>query len=214
MLAGKRVVYYGDSTAFVGYDNGDSVPLASESFCHLIQANNNITMHCIASPAMKANFMVASHLVLGLRGNASAIQRFIRGTGIDWSVYCIGNNDFNLDPVGIIQYIQSMRSTIKSDVAIGTAKIQVCRPFREYYAGGEPTNALGETLTQYGTALSALVTELSALYPTTDIRYTDTSTWIPNDQSYYLADAKHIRANAHALVSAAFVSAWASYGWL
>ena len=214
MLAGKRVVYYGDSTAFVGYDEGDAVPLASESFCHLIQAAQNITMHCIASPAMKGNFQVIAHKVLGLRGNSSAIQRFMRGLGIDWSVYCIGANDWGSQSEGIPSYIRSMRAIIKSDIDIGTTKIHVCRPFNQYHVGAETTNDNGDTLSDYGTALAALVTELSTANPTVDIRYSDAGSWVPNTAGYYIADSAHLRANSHTLISAAFISAWQGYGWL
>lgn len=214
MLAGKRIVYYGDSTAYVGYDNGDPVPNVTDSFCNLIQTNQNCVVHCIASPAMKANFQAISHKILGLRGNASAIQRFMRGLGIDWSVYCIGANDWGSQPEGITSYIKSMKAIINSDIALGTTKIHVCRPFNQYYSGSETTNSNGDTLSDYGVALSSLVADLSVLNPSVDIRYSDTKLWVPNTEGYYLADGAHLRENAHALIYSEMVTAWTGYGWL
>ena len=214
MLAGNRVAYSGDSTTFVGYDVGDPVPSVTDSFISLLEANQNLTVHNMASPGVKASFQYSNGVFCGLRANASAIHSFIRGLGIDFSVYVIGVNDWKNQPEGVDRYINAMKAILNNDIAVGTTKICVCRPFRQYYSGDEPVNELGETLSSYGTALSTLVDQIKALNRSVDIRYCDTTNWITNSQSYYLEDGYHIRANAHAQVHTNFVSTWQGWGWI
>lgn len=214
MLAGDRLIFLSDSTTFVGYDVGDDEPDDNVSYLSIIKSSANVRIHDLSAPAARADYHLINQSFCGLRPNASSIHNFIRGITITNVVNTLlGTNDW-AENVGVTNYINGMTAIVKNQVAVGFDQISVSTPFIRYYSDDEPTNSLGETLSEYSLALGPMVTSLQSQYPSADIRLINTQGWLSNNASNFDLSGAHLRPVAHAVVAPLFLAAWRGFGWL